>query len=89
MVAAAADTFPSITNTLARPWRPSAVPRQQIDATATTETAQTESSAEVTEKVGKLLANHLYAFIDLTLMMYLVDADPVARLPPTNSNVRS
>ncbi|GFP58333.1 mitochondrial inner membrane i-AAA protease supercomplex subunit YME1 [Trichoderma asperellum] len=54
MAAAAADTLPSITNTFARPWRPSSVPRQQIDATATAETARTESSAEVTEKSTRI-----------------------------------
>lgn len=59
MVAAAADTLPSITNTLMRPWRPSSVPRQQTDAVTEAETARTGSVVEATEKVGILLLDYL------------------------------
>ncbi|UKZ56288.1 hypothetical protein TrVGV298_010122 [Trichoderma virens] len=53
MAAAAADTLPSITNTLMRPWRPSPVPRQQADVTAGAETARTSSVVEATEKSAR------------------------------------
>ncbi|OTA05850.1 hypothetical protein A9Z42_0065540 [Trichoderma parareesei] len=54
MAAAAADTLPSITNTLMRPWRPSAVPRQQTDATIGADTARSASAAEAAEKTARV-----------------------------------
>ncbi|KAH6608065.1 hypothetical protein Trco_004378 [Trichoderma cornu-damae] len=54
MVAAAADTLPSITNTLARPWRPSSAPRQQADVTVAADTARTDSEAEAADKPARV-----------------------------------
>lgn len=59
MAAAAADTLPSITNTLMRPWRPSSVPRQQTDVAVEAEAARTGAFVEATDKVRILSVDHL------------------------------
>lgn len=90
MAAAAADTLPSITNTLMRPWRPSSAPRQQADATVGAETARTGSVVEATEKVGILPVNHLMACsVNFDGVSFLVGANSVARFPPTGTNART